>query len=155
MASMQTDIVLPENMAVHLLPKDLPGVLERLKEKLPDSIAVYTAIKLIVRGLSGYEVYVDSFPDFRAVLVKPDEAAMKDPEHEKNTYMFSSDSSCLQDLIDNSGLLKQRQVFLAVLWKDVFEKANAIICKTAEPSFVRMISAGADMYYCRSVATLP
>ncbi|XP_069132448.1 uncharacterized protein [Argopecten irradians] len=143
-------------MAVQVLPKDLPTLLPVLKKHLPGSQGVFMPISLITRGLTGYDVYVDRWPDVSAVLVKISEEGLNDTNHEKVTHIYKfedADDIVLKNLLDNSGLLNQPIIGipgallnLSVIIKDILLRKEI---------FVEEVSNAVPLYCCTSTTQLP
>ncbi|OWF36640.1 uncharacterized protein LOC110441387 isoform X2 [Mizuhopecten yessoensis] len=142
-------------MAECLPVHELGGVLKMLYTHLPDSMAVYSPVELVSRGLSGYVVYVDRFPNISAVLVMPDDAGFHSSDHEKSVFLFSLPHSDIQSLLDMSGLLKQENITFCVVWEDVYEKVKGVITSWQASPFTELASSGSAVYYTDNVPEIP
>ncbi|XP_060069122.1 glycine N-acyltransferase-like [Ylistrum balloti] len=145
-------------MAVLLQPKYLPDMMLVLKKHLPQSIMVYQPISLIVRGLTGYDVYVDKWPDFSAVLIKTTEQALKDPDHEKITHLYKfeeAEDNVLRNLLYKSGILSQPVILFPGLWTKTLQIVNNVLCTSPEALYVEHLAAEVPLYYCATGIQLP
>ncbi|XP_069132430.1 uncharacterized protein [Argopecten irradians] len=143
-------------MAVHVLAEELPKLLSVLKTKLPDAQRVYTPVSLITRGLTGYDVYVDRWPEVTAVLVKTSDEGISDPNHEKATHIYlfeDAEDSVLSDLLVNSGLLSQPIIFITGVFLKTSQEIKDIVCK--ESAYIEQLSNAIPLYCCTSAGQLP
>lgn len=143
-------------MAVQVLPEDLPTLVDILKKEFPDSQRVYTPISLITRGLTGYDVYVDKWPEVSAVLVKISDEGMNDPNHEKVTSIFTfkdAEDNVLRNLVEHSGITSQSIIGIPFASVKCSAITKDVLCR--DGAFVEHLSQEVPVYCCTSASQLP
>ncbi|NXN31453.1 GLYL3 protein, partial [Nycticryphes semicollaris] len=85
-----------------------------LRWSFPESLKVYGAVMNINRGNPfRKEVVVDSWPDFKAVITRPQkENEMDDLDHYTNAYaVFYKELKAYQELLENTNAINWGQIF--------------------------------------------
>lgn len=117
-------------MAQKLTNHSLQDLHSKLKQYVPDSLTVYGLLYSLIGGLwSGFDVWVDKWPDFTAVICSPD----PDKLQNQNTYdnyvytVFAKDQTGITTLLNHPGVVdwKRNIVFRGVSnqWWDIIRKA--------------------------------
>ncbi|NXV87130.1 GLYL3 protein, partial [Calonectris borealis] len=100
-------LVLNCSMKLQLLEK-------MLRWSFPESLKVYGAVMNINRGNPfRKEVVVDSWPDFKAVIIRPQrENEMDDLDHYTNAHaVFYKELQAYQELLENTNAINWGQIF--------------------------------------------
>ncbi|XP_069482139.1 glycine N-acyltransferase-like protein 3 [Ambystoma mexicanum] len=101
-----------------------------LAKHLPESLKVFGAVKTINRGNPFKdEVVVDSWPNFRAIITRPQQKYLVDPfNYYRNAYsVFYKDLDAYRDLLENTGAVNSGHAFqLHGHQEGVYEASEAI-----------------------------
>ncbi|KAM6367278.1 LOW QUALITY PROTEIN: glycine N-acyltransferase-like protein 3 [Alca torda] len=101
-------------MLVHNCSMKLQMLEKMLRLSFPESLKVYGAVMNINRGNPfRKEVVVDSWPDFKAVITRPQkENEMDDLDHYTNAHaVFYKELQAYQELLENTTAINWGQIF--------------------------------------------